>query len=318
MSAAEVKKGNANQGVGFGEAAEPSQKQFDYEKDELFYCTPLVIFRVEDRLFRIPQELLETHSEVFRTMFTLPTGQDGGDSGEGRSESKPLYLEGVKKTDFRNFLQVLTALNYEDITPGKTRGKTYLMMSRFPLYHDLNTDDWIAVLRLATMWNFDNVRSKAMRVLEEDTSIYLLDRLKLAYDLDITSSSWLLPIYRNLVKREVPVTQKEAPWLSDDFIKKITRLREERLKSLLVSLLSEDVPKPTCYKCKNRLYRPASKDLVLSGGAPRWDMFCKSCNMLIGLDEAIHGSPALEKEEKNFENDLDQLIDLFLPTSKND
>ncbi len=63
-------------------------------------------------------------------MFTLPTGVDGEESGEGRLESKPLYLEGVKKEDFRHFLVVLSALNYEGISSGKTRGKTNLLLSR--------------------------------------------------------------------------------------------------------------------------------------------------------------------------------------------
>jgi len=73
---------------------------------------------VEDCLFRVPQELLENHSELFRTMFTLPPG--GEESEEGRSESKPLYLDGVKKDDFRHFLSVLAVLNYEEGSSKKT------------------------------------------------------------------------------------------------------------------------------------------------------------------------------------------------------
>ncbi len=159
-----------------------------------------------------------------------------------------------------------------------------------------------------------------MRMLEEDKSesFDVLDRLKLAYELDITASSWLLPLYRHLVRKESAITSKEAPWLSEDFLKKITRLREERLKSLLISFLAEDTPRPTCYKCKQRLYKPVSADLVLSGGAPLWSMHCKSCNITIPLEEVIHQSPALEKAVESFDADLDRLIDLYLPTSKED
>jgi len=301
-----------------GETDGPSRSEVEYSKDGHFYCSPLVIIRVEDCLFRIPQELLENHSEVFRTMFTLPAGGDGEESEEGRLESKPLYLEGVKKDDFQHLLSVLSALNYEEISSGKIRGKTNLLLSRFPLYHDLSTQNWVSVLRLATMWNMDKVRAQAMRTLEADTSFVMMSRLTLAYELDITSTSWLLPIYRCLVEKEVSISESDEPWLSQDFLKKIAQIREERLKSLLVRFISSDTPRPTCNKCRDGLFKLVAGDIVLSGGAPVWKLHCKKCNTLVALEEVIQSSPALTNVLKDMDAEVDNLIDLYLPTSADD
>lgn len=65
----------------------------------------LIIQQVEGCLFKVPRRPFEDQSDVFKSMFTLPPGQNI--VVDGMSDDKPLLLENIKKDDFRAFLHVL-------------------------------------------------------------------------------------------------------------------------------------------------------------------------------------------------------------------
>ena len=61
-------------------------------------------------LFRVSRMLIEKGSTVFKTMFSLPQGDDdGGNQHEGHSDAHPIVLPGVTADEFRDFLKVLYA-----------------------------------------------------------------------------------------------------------------------------------------------------------------------------------------------------------------
>ncbi len=68
---------------------------------------------------------------------------------------------------------------------------TGIFRYRLPLYKDLETKRWVAVLRIAHMWGFDNVRDKSIKTLEKDKefSQNTMERLELAHKFAIPSGS---------------------------------------------------------------------------------------------------------------------------------
>lgn len=64
-----------------------------------------VVWQVENTLFKIPRNGFEQESEVFRDMFSLPSGED--ESLEGASDGNPIILEDVQAAAFRLLLQMM-------------------------------------------------------------------------------------------------------------------------------------------------------------------------------------------------------------------
>ena len=60
--------------------------------------------QVENSLFRVPKRYLESECQLFKDIFSLPATENGA---EGSSDSNPFRIEGVLKSDFRAFLEVL-------------------------------------------------------------------------------------------------------------------------------------------------------------------------------------------------------------------
>ncbi|OBZ75090.1 hypothetical protein A0H81_05020 [Grifola frondosa] len=119
------------------------------KRDDCFYDDP-VIFLVENVLFRKPRRPFAQESEVFRNMFELPVPE--GSVVDGSSDEHPLRLEGVSSADFRYFLKVLFPLPSTAPTHAVTTGGG-------------RQDEWIAVLKLSTMWICDNVKKVAIEML---------------------------------------------------------------------------------------------------------------------------------------------------------
>ncbi|KLO04620.1 hypothetical protein SCHPADRAFT_896892 [Schizopora paradoxa] len=181
-------------------------EEIQLEEDDLFHCKLLSI-KVENRIFRVPRELLETYSDVYKDMFKFPVAND--EPADGERDSAPLVLDGIKKEDFRAFLSVLSSLHYESMTKSEQTEKNVFIIARLPLYKGLRKEDWIAALRLSHMWNLENVRKKAIEVLESDATLGMIQRLKLANEFQITN--WIRPAHRYLVMRTEDLKLTEVP-----------------------------------------------------------------------------------------------------------
>ncbi|KAJ2930382.1 hypothetical protein H1R20_g6722, partial [Candolleomyces eurysporus] len=65
----------------------------------------VIFFKVEEIVFEAPRFRLTEHSEVFETMFKLPTGSHR--TVEGQDEKHPIVLEDYQAVHFDALLKVL-------------------------------------------------------------------------------------------------------------------------------------------------------------------------------------------------------------------
>ncbi|KAF4620305.1 hypothetical protein D9613_001083 [Agrocybe pediades] len=103
----------------------------------------IIVFQVEDTVFEVLKAGFNVPGSIFETMFSLPQGSPEEGSGvEGSSRDHPIFLPGVTASEFHIFLRVLYPfMNQSDVT---------------------EYDEWLSVLRLATMWDFKKIRSRAI------------------------------------------------------------------------------------------------------------------------------------------------------------
>jgi len=179
-------------------------------KDEVWY-TSLITFQVDGCLFRVPRKPFETESVVFQDMFSLPSD---GQEQDGTSDARPLYLDGVKKEDFRLFLSVLFTPMYGDKL-------------------EVAEDQWTTVLKLAHMWGFSRARKVAIEHLEK-CELSPVRRIELANKYDVTE--FYLEAVASLVRRADPLTTKEARRIGLDFALRVGQVRETRARSFTTAL----------------------------------------------------------------------------------
>jgi len=287
------------------------------EEDDIFYCNLLSI-RVENRIFKVPRELFELYSEVFRDMFDLPKSKN--DVPDGERDNKPLVLEGIHKEDFRAFLTALSSLHQEAMTKDGGEGKPIFLVARLPLYHGLEKQHWIAVLRLAHMWGFDNVRKKAVEMLGKDSELSqnTLERLKLANEFFI--DDWIRQACRELITRDKALSQEEAPWLGPDFLQNMAKAREERTKAFLARIISREVDVPNCPSCN----REGTLRIGLSFGFETlpyficYDPFCARPNSTrtYSLEQIMCQSVSARTKGTLITKDLDMIISKYLVAPK--
>lgn len=112
------------------------------------YFREQVIFEVEGALFSASKKRLESISSVFKDMFSVPP-PDG--AIEGHVKEKPIVLEGYARVDFE---RLMAFLDPTCVHPDWIPGDDPLTSSK---------EEWTSVLRLATAWNMEKVRSSAIK-----------------------------------------------------------------------------------------------------------------------------------------------------------
>ncbi|THV06184.1 hypothetical protein K435DRAFT_743951 [Dendrothele bispora CBS 962.96] len=176
-------------------------------KESSQYYWDTVIFQVEGQLLQVPRYHLEKGSEFFQDMFILPQGNQ---YAEGNSDSNPIKLDGITTlVDFERFVEIL----YPSVTPWQ---KTYKLQ-----------EEWISILKLATMWRFLNVRRLAINCLT-DMKLGALTRITLGRKYSV--GQWLRMGYWELVKQISAVTLEEAETVGYPFSIHILQIRDEMTK----------------------------------------------------------------------------------------
>ncbi|TDL13531.1 hypothetical protein BD410DRAFT_846855 [Rickenella mellea] len=171
-----------------------------FKRDEKYYVQSLV-FLVEDCLFKAPRPYFE-QSEVFRDTFKLPP-VDG--VFEGANDETPLRLDGIKANDFRAFLSVLMPL------PSSEEPK-------------VTKEEWLGVLSLADMWNFEKIRQVSVDKLGKER-MDAVERILLGRRYNI--EDWLLAAHLHLARREIFLSIVEAEQLGGlPFVIKMVKVRD--------------------------------------------------------------------------------------------
>ena len=89
----------------------------------------------------------------------------------------------------------------------------------------LSSEEWTSVLKLSTMWHFQDIRAKAIKALESPTlSLDAVDKIVMARKYDI--SPWLVPSLHALVQREKPLDLSEGNRLGLEWVLKVAEVRE--------------------------------------------------------------------------------------------
>ncbi|KAF8959926.1 hypothetical protein BDZ97DRAFT_1365170 [Flammula alnicola] len=119
-----------------GKSIPPRQRDGDYYLD-----TVMIVFEVENTLFRLQKKGFEVPGSFFETMFSLPGHDRNGLQGEGHSDQCPIVLNGISISHFRGFLHVMKTLMAGPAT-------TY--------------EQWLGALHLATQWDCFDIRKQAI------------------------------------------------------------------------------------------------------------------------------------------------------------
>ncbi|KAF5372392.1 hypothetical protein D9615_009316 [Tricholomella constricta] len=192
--------------------------------DDEYYLEP-IIFLVEGHLFSVPRHYFASASDIFSTTFSLPPGQ--GKSQEGSSDASPFVLQGISRADFKGLLRVMYPLQMPHLGGEVT----------------LPRKDWVAALKLSTMWSFRNIRQLAIARLSSPTSSSSSTSTSTSTSASASASTdpvekvllakaykvpeWLLSGYHELVKRSAPLTTAEAARLGLETTVQLFRVREE-------------------------------------------------------------------------------------------
>ncbi|KAF5355477.1 hypothetical protein D9758_006330 [Tetrapyrgos nigripes] len=176
-------------------------------KNKRYYWDTL-IFLVEDEYFNIPRYHLEKGSEFFEAIFSLPAGDQ---LLEGNVDANPIRLDGITtRVDFERFVDLLYPSNN---TPWKSSDKT--------------RDEWVSILKLATLWRFPSIRQAAI---ENLTAMSLDPLTNIALGRKYSVSQWLRGGYKELVMRVSDITLSEAEEIGYPSSIRIFRVREEMCK----------------------------------------------------------------------------------------
>ncbi|KAI0349702.1 hypothetical protein OH77DRAFT_1499446 [Trametes cingulata] len=176
-------------------------------RDPRFYRDHIV-FLVEDRLFKVPRHEFVA-SPVFRDMFALPASDT--ETAEGVTDDEPVRLDGIKRDDFRALLHIMLRPHYN---PSWEEAE------------EPSTEDWIAVLKLTTMWEFACLRRTAICELSliVRTELDPFDWVCLARQYSV--HEWLFPALHALARRTQPLQADEADRLGIATVLRMAEVRE--------------------------------------------------------------------------------------------
>ncbi|EIM91157.1 uncharacterized protein STEHIDRAFT_29499, partial [Stereum hirsutum FP-91666 SS1] len=146
-------------------------------QDDTFYFDN-VVFQVSYVLFKLPRQLL-AGSGVFADMFALPPRQDGQE--EGRDNEHAIKLPGITAEEFRGFLRTIYPMTY-DVDDVRVADR----------------ETWLSCLKLATQWNIDRMRKKAICKLDQ-YGWDAIDKIVTAKRYHV--SRWLIEGYIEVLQR---------------------------------------------------------------------------------------------------------------------
>ncbi|KAK0459182.1 uncharacterized protein EV420DRAFT_1677270 [Desarmillaria tabescens] len=160
-----------------------------YPRSTEFYWQS-VIFLVGGQLYQVPRYHFEKSSEIFASMFTLPSDTKNN-VANGSDDDHPIELQGVESKDFECLLRVLLTEARLENTP-------------------LLPEQWLSVLRLANMWVMSKVRQIAIYELKK---LSMTDVARVVYGKELAVPDWVISGYRDLVDRRNAVSEAEAQQL---------------------------------------------------------------------------------------------------------
>ncbi|KZV68732.1 hypothetical protein PENSPDRAFT_609592 [Peniophora sp. CONT] len=203
------------------------------EHHRFFYDDGNVDFQVENVLYKVHRFFFSHYSPWFRARFQQPESDSeaglpaGWECIDGPDGVQAFVNYDRRKTMFEppspTFQADSDVIVLEDVTTGEFDALLSIFYPEDLDLGDLSTqEEWVGVLRLATLWSFSTLVSRAYR--ELDALVTPLDRLVLARQ--YSHSSWLDVAVRGLCTRESPLRSDELRQMSYDDIAFVMAARE--------------------------------------------------------------------------------------------
>jgi len=157
-----------------------------------------VVFKVEDRFYRVPNQPFAQHSQIFRRNFELR-----GFSKYDRHD--PFVIEDATKDDFEHLLRFFF--------PPKLNEEW-----------EPTSDGWASILRLSARWAMPQVKELAVRKLENLNFGNIATKLQMAQELGV--QQWFSLAMKTLVTRREPLNADEYNVLGQQHVLQVLDLRE--------------------------------------------------------------------------------------------
>ncbi|KAJ8076631.1 hypothetical protein AAF712_000270 [Marasmius tenuissimus] len=110
-----------------------------------------IVFRVENTIFKVPSRYFHDKSAAFGAASKI---SHGNQDGEGLSDENPIILSPLPHNatvgDFEQLVKVIMALTFNLPTPT-----------------DYTLVQWVSVLKLASVWDFTDLKKLAMKSITE-------------------------------------------------------------------------------------------------------------------------------------------------------
>jgi len=164
------------------------------------YYLAEIYFLVEGCLFQSYRQLFEV-SPVFREMFSLPIRE--GEQPDGCLKSQPLRLDGIKRADFKPFVELINPTPSADV--------------------NFTISEWTSILKLSTMWDFTGIRQLTIKHMFK-VQLTTPQRIDLARQYHI--KEWFLPALNWYARQANPVTEQDVAVLGWDYILRILQARD--------------------------------------------------------------------------------------------
>ncbi|PBK86956.1 hypothetical protein ARMGADRAFT_1016986 [Armillaria gallica] len=184
-----------------------------YPRSSEFYIQHIILL-VDGILYQMPRYLLEKHSEIFATMFTLP---QEGTMVEGSDDQHPIELQGISKDDFEPLLNVMLTYGFES--------------------PPLKQNEWFSVLRLANMWGMARIRKSALEKLTKSAPLDAVERV--IYGRELAVAEWAISGLRDLAGRQTAISKKESTRLGVDTMFKLWNIQHKAGISSWTSIPSQ-------------------------------------------------------------------------------
>ncbi|CAE6466708.1 unnamed protein product [Rhizoctonia solani] len=217
-----------------------------------------VVIQVEGILFKLHRDILETHSDFFRDMLSIPIG----DSEEGMTDSHPLRLP----------LDLCSAKSFnmlcQFIYPTEV-GKLPAIQVK-----DFNT--WEPVLEATLALQMPGIQRYIIAGFEQDEHSISLEAVSLlswAMQCDAALETLKFECLRTLAYRRRSLSQNEGILLGAKTATAVMRIRE-RIRSLFIfsDALQRDIrPHNTCgtrSACQKYIFQQIVKNLTMDPFAP--------------------------------------------------
>ncbi|ETW77471.1 hypothetical protein HETIRDRAFT_480130 [Heterobasidion irregulare TC 32-1] len=164
----------------------------------------LSIFLVSGRLYKVHRYLL-SQSVAFRDMFTCPPGPNAMVQGE--TDADPITLQGVTQEEFEALLDVFYDSNHDG-------------------YSKITLQQWMHILSIASVFQFDNIRERAIReITKHEPNLDAMQEIELALKHEVRQ--WALEGLAKLLLRPEVLDEDEASRLPLGMVVKLWKAREE-------------------------------------------------------------------------------------------